>query len=94
MPAESAGLAEAFSAHLAHEGPGPGVHRHVPGQVVVRVKNLHKERKEKNKNNPAINTKHKIILDGKKRSVEFCVRVCVCVCGGGGVVFCFLFKEL
>ena len=40
MPAQRAGLAESLAAHFAHEGPGPGVHRHVSGQVVVRVKNL------------------------------------------------------
>lgn len=40
VPAERAGLSEPFAAHFAHEGPRAGVHRHVPRQVVVRVKHL------------------------------------------------------
>lgn len=47
VSAESAGLAEAFPAHFTHEGSGPGVHRHVSGQVVVRVKNLQRERERR-----------------------------------------------
>lgn len=51
MSAERAGLAEAFPAHLTYEGPGPGVHRHVPGQVVVRIKNLQRNKRNFNNNN-------------------------------------------
>lgn len=40
VSAQRAGLPEPFAAHFTHEGPGPCVHRHVPGQVVMRVKNL------------------------------------------------------
>lgn len=50
VSAERAGLAEAFPAHFAHEGPGPGVYRHVPGQVVVRVENLQRNKRNSNKN--------------------------------------------
>ena len=31
VPAQRAGLSESFAAHFTHEGPGPGVHRHVSG---------------------------------------------------------------
>lgn len=40
VSAQRAGLPESFAAHFAHKGPSPGVHRHVSGQIVVRVKNL------------------------------------------------------
>lgn len=40
VAAEGAGLAESFAADLADEGPGARVHRHVAGQVVVRVEDL------------------------------------------------------
>ena len=40
MSAQRAGLTETFPAHFTHEGPGPGVHRHVSGQIVMGVKNL------------------------------------------------------
>lgn len=51
VSAERAGLAEAFPTHLTHEGPGPGVHRHVPCQVVVRIKNLQRNKGHLNHNN-------------------------------------------
>lgn len=47
MSAQSAGLSEAFTAHFTHEGPGSGVHRHVSGQVVMRVKNLRSRQTER-----------------------------------------------
>lgn len=40
MPAERAGLSEALAAHFAHKGPGPGVHRHVSGQIIMCIKYL------------------------------------------------------
>lgn len=40
VSAQRAGLPESFAAHFTHEGPGPGVHRHVSGQIVMCVKNL------------------------------------------------------
>lgn len=40
VSAQRAGLPKSFPAHFTHEGPGPGVHRHVSGQVVMRIKNL------------------------------------------------------
>lgn len=40
MSTQCAGLAEAFPAHFANERSGPGVHRHVAGEVVVRIKHL------------------------------------------------------
>lgn len=40
MPAECRCLPEAFAADLADEGPGAGVHRHMPREVVVRVEHL------------------------------------------------------
>lgn len=40
VPAQCAGLSEAFPAHFADEGPRAGVHRHVSGQIIMGVKNL------------------------------------------------------
>lgn len=40
VPAEGRRLAEALAADLADERPRPRVHRHVPRQVVMRVKHL------------------------------------------------------
>lgn len=40
VSAQRARLPEAFPAHFAHERPRAGVHGHVAGQVVVRVKHL------------------------------------------------------
>lgn len=40
VSAQRAGLPKSFPTDFTHEGPGPGVHRHVPGQIVMRVKNL------------------------------------------------------
>lgn len=44
VPAQRAGLTESFPAHFTHEGPSSGVHRHVSGQVVMRVKYLRTHR--------------------------------------------------
>lgn len=46
VPAQGAGLAEALPADLADERPGPRVHRHVAGEVVVRVEHLRGKRGE------------------------------------------------
>ena len=40
VSAKRAGLPESLSAHFTNERPGPGVHRHVSGQIIMRVKNL------------------------------------------------------
>lgn len=40
VSAQRAGLPESFTAHLTYEGPGPRVHRHVSGKIVMRIKNL------------------------------------------------------
>jgi len=37
---EGGGLAKPFATHLAYEGSGPRVHRHVSGEVVVGVEDL------------------------------------------------------
>lgn len=42
VSAQRACLPETFPAHFADEGARAGVHGHVSGQVVVRVKNLQK----------------------------------------------------
>lgn len=47
VSAQRAGLPESFPAHFTHEGPGPGVHRHVSGQIVMRVKNLRRIHKHR-----------------------------------------------
>lgn len=40
VPAQGRGLSESFSANLADKWPGPGVNRHVSGEVVVGVEHL------------------------------------------------------
>lgn len=48
VPAQRARLPKPFPAHLADEGPGPGVHRHVSGQVVMCVKDLNDAKTNRN----------------------------------------------
>lgn len=40
VSAQRARLAEAFPTHFTHERSGARVHRHVAGEVIVRVKHL------------------------------------------------------
>lgn len=42
MPAESAGLAEAFATDFTHKRSSSGVDRHVAGEVIVSIKHLQK----------------------------------------------------
>ena len=48
MSTQRARLPEALPAHFTHEGPRAGVHGHVAGQIVVRVKHLTRRKKDNN----------------------------------------------
>lgn len=43
VPAESAGLAEAFATDFTHKRSSSGVDRHVAGEVIVSIKHLQKD---------------------------------------------------
>lgn len=47
VPAQRAGLSKSFPADFTNKWSGPGVHWHVPGQIVMCVKNLQIIKKQK-----------------------------------------------